>query len=232
MPFFTLSGNKLATTVLAAGALVLGGTGVAAMADSLQDNPGVQAGTEQPSPTAETESPEPTPTETETESPEPTPTETETDAPEPAPTETDDPAPAPPETEDPDGPPASTPVGPDVTGPAAVGLCNAFSHGGLNSTSTPYSLLVEVAGGEEGIEDYCATIPAPEDDTDNGTTDDGTDADADEDAVEPQPLEPQPVEPQRQNAAASNGGASSGGTSNGGAGQPGNSAKNSNNGRK
>jgi hypothetical protein len=196
MSFFTTSGNKLAMTVLAAGALALGGTGVAAIADSLPNSPGALVETESPSPTptaTETESPEPTPTETE--SPEPTPTETETESPEPTPTETEDPEPAPTET---DGPPASTPVGPDVTGPAAVGLCNAFSNGGLNSTSTPYSLLMQVAGSAEGIDDYCATIPAPQDGTDdaNGTTD----GDTDEEAVEPQQ-----VEPQRQDAPASNG---------------------------
>jgi hypothetical protein len=39
MSFFTPSGNKLAMTVLAAGALALGGTGVAAIADSLPDSP-------------------------------------------------------------------------------------------------------------------------------------------------------------------------------------------------
>lgn len=212
MSFFTTSGNKLAMTVLAAGALALGGTGVAAIADSLPNSPGALVETESPSPTptaTETESPEPTPTETA--SPEPTPTETETESPEPTPTETEDPEPAPTET---DGPPASTPVGPDVTGPAAVGLCNAFSHGGLNSTSTPYSLLMQVAGGTEGIDGYCATIPAPQDGTDdaNGTTDGGTD----EEAVEPQQVEPQQVEPQRQDAPASNG-----------AGHQGNSAKHS-----
>jgi hypothetical protein len=215
MSFFTPSGNKLAMTVLAAGALALGGTGVAAIADSLPDSPNSLVETESPSPTAtETESPEPTPTETETESPEPTPTETETESPESTTTETEDPEQTPTETDDPEGPPASTPVGPDVTGPAAAGLCNAFSHGGLNSTSTPYSLLVQVAGGADGIDDYCATIPAPQDGTDdaNGTTDGDTDGDTGEEAVEPQQ-----VEPQRQNAPASNGGA----------GHQGNSAKHS-----
>lgn len=201
MSFFTTSGNKLAMTVLAAGALALGGTGVAAIADSLPSSPDALVETESPSPTAtETESPEPTPTETETKSPEPTPTETETESPEPTPTETDSAEPTPTETDEPEGPPASTPVGPDVTGPAAVGLCNAFSHGGLNSTSTPYSLLVQVAGGEEGIDDYCATIPAPQDGADdaNGTPDGDT---GDE------PVEPQQVEPQHQNTPASNGNA-------------------------
>jgi hypothetical protein len=202
MSFFTFSGNKLALTVLAAGALAVGGTGVAAIAVSLPDGPVVMA--------EETESPSPSPTATETESPNPSPTVTETESPDPTPTETGDPEPTPTETDDPAAPPASTLVGPDVTGPAAVGLCNAFSNGGLNSTSTPYSLLMQVAGGAEGIDDYCATIPAPQDGTDdaNGTTDGDTDEEA---------MEPQQVEPQHQDAPASNGGA----------GHQGNSAKHS-----
>lgn len=211
MPYFTYSGNKLAMTLLAAGALAVGGTGVAAMADSLQDSPVAVAETESPSPTptaTDTESPEPTPTETETESPEPTPTETE--EPEPAPTETEEPEPEPTETEDPDDSPTSTPVGPDVTGPAAVGLCNAFANGGLNSTSTAYSVLLQAAG-EEGIDGYCATIPAP------GDADGTTDGDSGGKA----PDSPQ-LEPQRQDGPASNDGA----------GQQGNSAKHSGNGRR
>jgi hypothetical protein len=216
MPYFTHSGNKLALTLLAAGALAVGGTGVAAMADSLQDSPVAVAETESPSPTptaTETETPEPTPTETE--DPEPTPTATETESPEPTPTETETetPEPTPTETEDPDDSPTSTPVGPDVTGPAAAGLCNAFANGGLNSTSTAYSVLLQAAGAE-GIDGYCATIPAPggSDDAD-GTTDEGGDGDA---------VDSQQVKPQRQDGPASNGGA----------GHQGNSAKHSNNGQR
>jgi hypothetical protein len=218
MPYFTHSGNKLAMTLLAAGALAVGGTGVAAMADSLQDSPVAVAETESPSPTpteTETESPEPTPTETETESPEPTPTETETEDPEPTPTETEteDPEPAPTETEDPDESPTSAPVGPDVTGPAAAGLCNAFTNGGLNSTSTAYSVLLQAAGAE-GIDGYCATIPAPAGSDD---ADETTDGDTDGEVVDSQQ-----VEPQRQDGPASNDGA----------GRQGNSAKHSNNGQR
>lgn len=50
-----------------------------------------------------------------------------------------------------------------------MGLCNAYSHGGLNETSTAFAALAEAAGGESGIEDYCATIPAPENDADDET---------------------------------------------------------------
>lgn len=172
MSYFTFSGNKLAVTLLAAGALAVGGTGVAAMAVSLPDGaPAVVGETESPSPSptvTESESPEPSPTETETESPEPTPTETETESPEPAPTETEteSPEPAPTGTEEPGSPPASTPVGPDATGPAAVGLCNAYAHGGLGSESTAYQALVNAAGGETSISIYCDTVPAPEDEAD------------------------------------------------------------------
>ncbi|AUZ33762.1 hypothetical protein C3B78_04325 [Arthrobacter sp. PGP41] len=208
MSYSTFSGNKLLMTVLAAGALAVGGTGVAAMADSVPDSP-VAAATESPTPT-ETETPEPTPTETET--PEPEPTETETAEAEP--TETADPEPEPTETDEPEGGPTSTPVGPDVTGAAAVGLCNAFENGGLNSTSTAYTVLMQVAGGDEAIDDYCATIPAPQDIEDG--TDDGTHDGA---------VQPQGVELQREGASGSNG-------SNGGARHQGNSAKNSNQGQR
>ena len=217
MSYSTFSGNKLLMTVLAAGALAVGGTGVAAMADSLPDSP-VATATESPSPTpTETETPSPTPTETETPEPEPTETETpepeptETETAEPEPTETADPQPEPTETDEPEEGPTSTPVGPDVTGAAAVGLCNAFENGGLNSTSTAYSVLMQVAGGDEAIDDYCATIPAPQD------TEDGSADDTDDGAVQPQR-----VELQREGASGSNDGA----------GHQGNSAKNSNQGQR
>ena len=145
MSLFTLSGRKLAVTALAAGALAVGGTGAIAVS-----SPGGPAAF-----VAENE-PSASPTETETESPDPTPTDTETATPDPTPTETGDPT-----------SPASVPVGPDATGPAAVGLCNAYAHGGLNETSTAFAALAEAAGGESGIEDYCATVPAPEDDADD-----------------------------------------------------------------
>lgn len=166
MAFFTFSGNKLAMTVLAAGALAVGGTGVAAMAESLPDSPSVLAETESPSPSptaTETESPDPSPTATETESPDPTPTETETEAPEPAPTETETEAPEPVPTETADPAPTSTAAGPDATGPAAVGLCNAFANGGLSTTSVAYAALADAAGGESGIDAYCGTVAAPGD---------------------------------------------------------------------
>lgn len=197
MSFFTYSGNKLAATVLAAGVLVVGGTGVAAIADSLPDAPSVTAESPSPTPTAtETEAPEPSPTATETESPEPSPTATETESPEPTPTETEtaSPSPSPTETEEPDPEPTSDGGGPDATGPAAYGLCNAFSNGGLNETSTAFAALAEAAGGESGIESYCATVAAPEDDADETV-----DAPEEQEPAEQQ-VQEQQVQDQRQGA--------------------------------
>ncbi|MDQ0770390.1 outer membrane biosynthesis protein TonB [Pseudarthrobacter defluvii] len=191
MSFFTFSGNKLAMAVLAAGALAVGGTGVAAMAESSPDTPSVLAGTEspEPSPTApETESPEASPTETETEAPEPAPTETETEAPEPVPAETAEPEPT----------QTAAPVGPDAFGPAAFGLCNAFTNGGLGTTSTAYKALVQAAGGEDAVGAYCSTVAAPQ-----GRDEDGSDAPA---ASGQAQVQRQQVQEQRQGASAANSG--------------------------
>jgi hypothetical protein len=49
-------------------------------------------------------------------------------------------------------------VGPDATGPAAFGLCTAFTHGGLSKASTAYTSLVKAAGSATGIPTYCATV--------------------------------------------------------------------------
>ena len=51
------------------------------------------------------------------------------------------------------------PVGPDATGPAADGLCTAFTHGGLTAFSTGYASLASAAKGASNIATYCATIP-------------------------------------------------------------------------
>lgn len=64
-------------------------------------------------------------------------------------------------TDAPTASPSSTPVGPDATGPAAFGLCTAFTHGGLNVTSTAYASLAGAANGASNIATYCATIPKP-----------------------------------------------------------------------
>ncbi|MBI1376899.1 MAG: hypothetical protein GC157_05380 [Frankiales bacterium] len=56
------------------------------------------------------------------------------------------------------------PVGPDATGPAAFGLCNAYLHGGLAPQSIAYRNLAAAASAAPGtvtgtIEEYCATVP-------------------------------------------------------------------------
>ena len=57
--------------------------------------------------------------------------------------------------------PTATPVGPDATGPAAYGLCTAFTHGGLNVSSTAYASLANAANGASNIATYCVTISKP-----------------------------------------------------------------------
>ncbi|TXN31125.1 hypothetical protein [Lacisediminihabitans profunda] len=57
--------------------------------------------------------------------------------------------------------PTATPVGPDATGPAAFGLCTAFTHGGLSTSSTAYKSLVVAASNSTDIKAYCATIVHP-----------------------------------------------------------------------
>ena len=57
--------------------------------------------------------------------------------------------------------PSATPVGPDATGPAAFGLCQAYTHGGLSTSSIAYTSLVTAAKGAANITAYCATIAHP-----------------------------------------------------------------------
>ena len=57
-----------------------------------------------------------------------------------------------------------TPVGPDASGPAAFGLCNAWSHhSGRDKpeSSVAFRNLAEAAGGESKIAAYCAKVPHP-----------------------------------------------------------------------
>ncbi|WP_066520999.1 hypothetical protein [Curtobacterium ammoniigenes] len=55
---------------------------------------------------------------------------------------------------------AANAVGPDATGSAAFGLCNAYAHGGLAVTSIAYASLAKAAGGAASITGYCATVNA------------------------------------------------------------------------
>jgi hypothetical protein len=67
-------------------------------------------------------------------------------------------------TDTPTGSPSSSAthgVGPDATGPAAFGLCNAWAHGGLGAASVAYRNLSAAAGGPDGIGAYCATVTKP-----------------------------------------------------------------------
>lgn len=50
--------------------------------------------------------------------------------------------------------------GPDATGPAAFGLCTAFTAGGLSSGSIAYAALLSASGSTGSIADYCAPILA------------------------------------------------------------------------
>jgi hypothetical protein len=52
-------------------------------------------------------------------------------------------------------------VGPDATGPAAFGLCTAFTNGGLDPASVAYKSLAAAAKGTADIAAYCKAVPAP-----------------------------------------------------------------------
>ncbi|QGN58560.1 hypothetical protein GKE56_12440 [Nostocoides sp. HKS02] len=60
---------------------------------------------------------------------------------------------------------SATPVGPDATGPAAFGLCTAWTHHqsspGASKDSVAFKNLATAAGGEGNIAAYCATITHP-----------------------------------------------------------------------
>ncbi len=74
------------------------------------------------------------------------------------------------------GPSTQPGRGPDATGDAQKGLCTAFLHGGLATTSTAYRNLAAAAGGTDGIDDFCApwadgaTIGRPTDQPDGQPT--------------------------------------------------------------
>lgn len=66
---------------------------------------------------------------------------------------------------DPSDAPASTPVGPDATGPAAFGLCTAYQHskghGNAGGKSVAMRNLAAAAGGSDKVAAYCATVTHP-----------------------------------------------------------------------
>lgn len=60
---------------------------------------------------------------------------------------------------------AGVPVGPDPAGPAAHGLCSAYSraeaHGSPTQQAVAFRKLVAAAGGAGKVAAYCATVPSP-----------------------------------------------------------------------
>jgi hypothetical protein len=57
-------------------------------------------------------------------------------------------------------PSASATRGPDATGPAAFGLCTAFTAGGLHSTSVAHAALLSASQSAGSIAAYCAPVLA------------------------------------------------------------------------
>lgn len=57
-------------------------------------------------------------------------------------------------------PSASAKKGPDATGPAAFGLCTAYTAGGLNSHSVAYASLLKASTSAGSIAAYCVPILA------------------------------------------------------------------------
>jgi len=60
---------------------------------------------------------------------------------------------------------AATPAGPDTTGPAAFGLCTAWSHAKAHGTPSQQAVafrnLAAAAGGASKVAAYCAAVPHP-----------------------------------------------------------------------
>ena len=52
-------------------------------------------------------------------------------------------------------------TGPDAAGPAAFGLCMAFTNGGLDPSSTAYKSLAAASSGSADIGAYCKAVPVP-----------------------------------------------------------------------
>jgi hypothetical protein len=61
--------------------------------------------------------------------------------------------------------PATTPTGPDATGPAASGLCTAWAHAKAHGTPSQQAVafrnLAAAAGGASNVAAYCAAVPHP-----------------------------------------------------------------------
>ena len=178
MSFFTaLVSSKIAAGTLAAGALAVGGTGAAAytgiLPDAVQQSAHSLLGAPAPhvagvsltakasaSATADDQASDEA-TETAQASDSETATATETAA------STASASPS----------PSDLAVGPDATGAAAHGLCQAYTHGGLSTDSTAYKSLVTAAKGATSIVTYCASLPALGHADTSARTDAGTKSD-------------------------------------------------------
>ncbi|MGN6299972.1 MAG: hypothetical protein ACTHN8_02650 [Angustibacter sp.] len=147
----TLIGSKLALAA-AAGAVTLGGVSAAAFTGSLPDaaqsfaHDVIGAPAAGDSDTADSSDVAETPDEDATETATATQTATATD--------------------EPTSSPSATPVGPDATGPAAFGLCTAYTaqvrSGHTPDASSPaFRNLATAAGGADNIAAYCGTVTAP-----------------------------------------------------------------------
>ncbi len=168
MSFFTaLLTSKIAAGALAAGTLAVGGTAAAAYtgtlpaplqqsAHNLIGAPAAAASTALATQAAATTKASPT-------------TEASTTA---EATATADAT----ETATPTDSPSATPVGPDATGPAAYGLCQAFTHGGLDASSTAYKSLTIAADGASNIATYCAAVASPGESASHRPAETGSDA--------------------------------------------------------
>lgn len=90
-----------------------------------------------------------------------TPDTVQTDSATATPDDTESPAPTADATEAPDPTSSATATkGPDATGPAAFGLCTAYTAGGLHSTSVAYAALLRASQSAGSIPGYCAPILA------------------------------------------------------------------------
>lgn len=135
-----IAGHKLAVGLIALGTITVGGTAAVAYADALPTGLQDAAHSLIGAPTAATTDGPVGPPSVEA-------TDSATDVPTAART--------------PNLTSTEVPVGPDATGPAAHGLCTAFEHGGLASTSVAFASLVKAAGSADLIDAYCATVVAP-----------------------------------------------------------------------
>ena len=156
--------TKVLVSLVATGVIAFGGTGLAAYAgvlpDDLQQTASEIIGAPTPedvvAPDAGVVADEESTIDTGTDTG--TGTDTDTDVPD-----------SPSDTEDSEPDPILDSKGPDATGSAAYGLCNAYSRGGLPEHSTAYQALFRAADADTDA--YCATVtkPGSKDDADAET---------------------------------------------------------------